>query len=328
MSEQQQERVAQYVVTGENREQFMAHKLDLAKPEAPVVAPETIKAEQKAEAKKDEPKVDAKPDEEEKDEEVKEVKKKNPKIEQRFSDLTKARKEAEAKAEAAEKRAAEAAAKAAEKEREASELRAKYEKPAEPKPKPKPEDFQDVAKYGEALEAWTREETTREEGVKRQQEARKTTWMQRVEDAKKDIADYAQVVSQSQVVVSDEVREAIFDSEVGPRILHYLAKNPDQADALGKLSVASALKMLGRIEERVAKPAPKDESKAEPKAEPKKDDDKQTDKRPIAEISKAAPPISTLKGANAPAETPVDEKGEFRGSYAQYKAARQAGKIK
>jgi len=42
-------------------------------------------------------------------------------------------------------------------------------------------------------------------------------------------------------VVSNEVRDAIFESEVGPRILYHLAENPEIAEQLQGMTLTKAL---------------------------------------------------------------------------------------
>ena len=110
------------------------------------------------------------------------------------------------------------------------------------------------------------------------------------------------------------MRDAILESEVGPKILYHFAKNPDEAERIGKLSVAKALKELGKLEATL-------------QTNPVK-----TGKNPVSQVSKevkpAVEPISPLRGANAPVEPAVGSDGKFKGSYAEWKAARKAGKIR
>jgi hypothetical protein len=52
-------------------------------------------------------------------------------------------------------------------------------------------------------------------------------WGQRVKAAKAEMPDFDDMISSTDVTVSNEVRDAIFESDVGPRILYHLAENPD-----------------------------------------------------------------------------------------------------
>jgi hypothetical protein len=49
-------------------------------------------------------------------------------------------------------------------------------------------------------------------------------WGQRVKAAKAEMPDFDDMVGSADVVVSNEVRDAIFESDVGPRILYHLPK--------------------------------------------------------------------------------------------------------
>jgi len=313
------ERTAQHVVTSENRAEFMNHRLDIAKPEPIVIAPETVKVEEKKpEVKAEEKKVE----DDEHDDEVKEVKKKNPKIEQRFSDLTAKRKAAEEEAAKAREEA-----KAANEEREAAyrerdALKAKYEAPKPLGDKPTRDKFATDDEFANALEGWAVEKGARESQAKIEQEAKAKTWSERVTATKTELPDYdAKINAATNVMLSEQVRDAIHESDIGPKLLYHFAEHPEDAARIGKLTVGGALKELGRLEERLSKPTPK----AEPE---EKKETKQSDKAPIAEISKAPEPIKPLKSGSGAADVPMDSDGNFTGTPAKWRELRKAGKIK
>lgn len=299
------------VVTSENLLEFQNKKID---EQTPAVAEEPEPVEVKADDKKEEKPVE-KPGED--DEEVKQVRKGNPKIERRFSELTEARKGAEEKARLAVERA-EAA------ERRAAELDAKLNPPPPEDlgPEPLPTQFQNPEEYGKALKEWTAETTKRdvakegqEKTYKDQREKVITAWVGKVDAVKKEMPDYEAKISASTVKVSDQMRDAILESDVGPKILYHFAEHPEDAERIGKLSVGGALRELGRLEERLAK-------------EPVTPVTKSPVLAAVAEVSKAPSPIAPLRGANKPVETRVDSNGVYHGTYAQYKKDRAAGKIK
>jgi hypothetical protein len=233
--------------------------------------------------------------------------------------LTDKRKAAEAKAEqtAATLRAEREALDQA--RREAAELRAKYEPPKtdELGPEPTPSQFQDISEYSAALKEWAADKAMRDQQAKQaddQQKARAAQvakdWGERLKATQAEIPDYAEKIEASPVKVSDQVRDAILESEIGPKLIYHLAEHPEVAEKLGKLSVQSALRELGRIEGSLMQPV------KEP-AIPAK-----------AEISKAPAPITPLRGSNSPTGPQLDGNNEFHGTYQQWKAARKAGKIK
>jgi hypothetical protein len=291
------------VVTPDNFDQYVSEKLP-----APEIDPEAKGAEELAaiEAKNEE--IDH-PDE-----------KKKGKLNERFSELTKARKEAEAKAEAARNEAKAAREAAEQAAREAAALKAKYEPvKTEPDPEPQPGQFADVNEYSKALKDWTADQTRREdaakaEQVRARQEAEKVgqAWQERQKAVKAEIEDYETTIAESAVKVSDQVRDAIVESDVGPQILYHLAKNPEVADRIAGMTVGRALREIGKIEASL-------EGSKETKAEAKV---------AVAEVSKAPPPINPLKGANAPVvRLSGSDEVPKNLSYEQWKKLRQSGKI-
>lgn len=295
-------RQASNVVTSENLAEFQAQKLGLASQEPEIVAAE--EAEPIAEQEESSEPVEA--EKEATDTE----KKQNPKLEKRFSELTKQREAA--RQEAAKEREA----------REALEARLKaLEQQSNPQPirnmdeKPTPAQFSDAFEYAEALAEWSaeqaiakreKEETERKAQAEREKVIK--SWNEKLEAAKSELPDYEDMVASSDVVVSDQIRDAILESDVGPKILYHLAENPQVAEKLSSLSVASALRELGKLEarfEKVETPAA----------------------RPVS-VSKAPAPISPIKGNGNALDVNIDSKGEFHGTFQAWKAARLAGKIR
>lgn len=313
------ERVASNLVTSENLAEFAAQKLGLvdSEPVEPAATNEGDEAppvEPAAEADQSEPA------EAEKDataiEEPKE-RKPNPKLERRFSEITKQREQAREEARR-EREAREAL------ETRLKELEAKVSPPAnEPNDElgeePKPEQFSDMYEYAKALAEFTAEkkliERDNEEKARKaaaEQEARFKAWADRVNAAKNELPDFDDMVQSSDVRVSDPVRDAIIESEYGPKILYYLAENSEYAKKLAEMSAVSAVREIGKIEARYER-----ESKAsEPEA------------KPIVGKSKAPAPISPLRGAVSTVDANVDADGNFHGTYQQWKAARQNRKIR
>lgn len=204
-------------------------------------------------------------------------------------------------------------------ERERNELKQKYEPPKSDEigPEPLPEQFSDVHEYRKAIKDWAADAAVKEE---RQNVARQTaakSWETRQAETKKELPDYAEKISNSDVRVSDQLRDAIVESEIGPKILYHLAENPDVAVALGSMTVARMLREVGKLEATLggtAKPAPKSDEKAPTTT--------------VAEISKAPAPITPLRGASAPVSNGLAPDGQFYGTFEQYEALRKSGKIK
>ena len=294
------------VVTSENRAEFMQHKLDIAAPPPKAESAEPVKEEAKTEEEAEPEK--AEPKAEEKKEEAKEEKK-HP-IKERFSELTKQREDA--KAEAAKER--ERADKA---EAEAKELKAKLTPPVQPlSAEPKRDQFKSDDEFESARIDYRVEVRLAAKAQAEREQAMRSVWDDGVKAVVAEVPDYQKRLDDSKVLISDVVKEAIVDAgKVGPRILLHLADNPSEAEKIGKMTLARAIKEIGKLEDKYSQPAPKKEEKAEA---PKKE----------VEISKAPAPITPLKGASAPADAPIDSDGNFTGTPAEWRALRKAGKIK
>lgn len=300
------------IVTSENAGEFYDKQLGITREPEPVVEPEKTAEEKLA-------KPPETPAEEEEHEEVKKARK-NPKIEERMSELAKQRRDAKAEATAADERARAAEERAAAAQRTADELKAKYEPPkTDPLgPEPKPDQFADINEYSLALKDWTKEKVehdrAQEETARKQREHSEKVakdWRDRQTAARKELDDYDEKINGSTVSVADHVRDAIIESDVGPQILYHLATNPDVAEKLAKASPVSALREIGRLEAKLSeKPA------------------KEAPKTSIAEISKAPPPITPLRGSGGGDVPRLDNDNVYHGDYKQWKADRAAGRIK
>lgn len=304
------------VVTSENLAEFTAQKLGLAADNADVVAEEAPAQENTEPVDNSEPtegnEGQSEPQAEEKA--TTEERKANPKLEKRFSELTKQR-------EQLRKEAEEERAKRQDLEKRIADLE-KANSPTQTfaDEEPQPHQFSDAYEYAKALSEWTAEQAVqkvkREEEQARlaaEREAQAQAWAKRQDAIKAEIPDYEDMIASSDVVVSDQVRDAILDSDVGPRILYHLAENPDFAEKLATFSTVKALREIGKLEAQFEKQA------ETPKSEPSK---------PVVTKSKAPAPINPLKATSAAADVQIGTDGQFHGTYAQWKAARKAGKIR
>jgi hypothetical protein len=144
------------------------------------------------------------------------------------------------------------------------------------------------------------------------QEEKFKAWADRVNAAKNELPDFDDMVQSSDVRVSDPVRDAIIESENGPQILYYLAENAEFAKKLSEMSIVSAVREIGKIEGRFEKAAKANEPEM----------------KPVVGKSKAPAPINPLRGAVSTTDGNLDADGNFHGTYQQWKAARQARKIR
>jgi hypothetical protein len=300
----QSEKEAGQVLTSENSADFYFSKMGIAdKPEAAAEVEETpSEPVEEVNQSNPEEETEAKPTEE---------RKQNPKLEKRFSDITKqreeARKEAQREREAREN---------LEKEVAALRQQTQPQQVKSPDAKPQPSQFSDAFEYAEALAEWSTEQAL----VKRDQEERDRrvdaerqkviqTWATKVAAAKSEMPDFDDMVASSDVVVPDHIRDAILESDAGPRILYELADNAELAKKITAMSANAALREIGKLEARFER-----KTEAAPS-------------NPVGK-SKAPPPISPIRASGSAMGVTVDSNGQFHGTYQAWKAARKAGKIR
>jgi hypothetical protein len=298
---QVQPKVAANVVTSENLAEFNAKRMGLAdstpSEAAPVAEPtqvnngqsEPIEASEEATATED--------------------RKRNPKLEIRFEKITKQREEA--RAEAQKEREARESLEAKVRELESRSQPQKAQSTEEPRP----EQFTDMYEYAKALTDYKVDQRLGEEKQKVEQakiEAQRqeviNTWTKRVQSAKSEIPDFEEMVGSADVTVSNEIRDAIFESDVGPQLLYHLAENPEIAEKLQGMTLTTALRTIGKLEAQFEKTEPQTKT--------------------VVGRSKAPAPINPIRSAANGRDVPLTSYGKFEGSYQAYKAARMAGRIR
>lgn len=296
-----------HVLTSENSAAFYAKKLDLD-PEPPA-APEPAKPVE-GEPVVESVKVEEIPPADVDDDPAPE---KQSKVHLRFSELTEKAKAAQAEADKARAEVEQERKSRVLAEERANELERKLNPPkTEPDPEPKREQFINDAEYLTARDEWVVDKAFAEKAQKDAAEKVVNAWKERQTAAKAEIPDYEKVIAESSVQVSDQVRDAIIESEQGPKILHYLALNPQIGKEIQALTVGAALRRIGKLEAKF-------------EAEPSKAPEKAV---VVSEPSRAPAPITPLKGLSAPVEVPITADGEFHGTAKQWRELRKAGKIK
>lgn len=239
-------------------------------------------------------------------------------INERFSKLSTAKREAEAAAAEAKTEAKAMKERADKLEQEATELRNKYEpKKTEQDPEPRADQFSDLDEYTKAVKEWVADDVRRKDAAAQAESAQKSKqetiikgWNERQAAVKVAIPDYVETLAASDLKVSDAIRDAVIESDVGPELLYHLAKNPDLVAELNAMTPAKSLIKFGKLEDKLT---PSSESKPAAK---------------VIEISKAPTPISPLKGSTSVTTNGLDAKGEFHGTADEWRRLRQSGKIK
>ena len=299
-------REASSVVTSDNATTFYAERLGLADEQATTEA-ESVKEDS-------EPEGDVEQSEPEAKEEAKkqEPEKQKDKLNKRFDKVTKRAQEAEAKARDLEERL---------KSYEAGNVQQPQQETVKAEGKPQASQFNDAFEYAEALAEWSAENALKqrdaEEAGRKAKEAQEKvlqSWNEKIAKAKADLPDFDRMVQSSTIVVGDEIRDSILESDVGPQLLYFLASDDDFAKRLTEMPVVKALREIGKLEAKFEAKEAKS-SKAEKVRE-------------TVSSSKAPEPIKPLSGGKVGKDVMIDTNGEFHGTYAQWKAARQAGKVR
>lgn len=127
---------------------------------------------------------------------------------------------------------------------------------------PRIDNFDDFDKYVAAKAEWIaskkinetlqeRERRIAEERVAAAHYKTVDSWNQKLEKATAELPDFEEVLSSSDVPMSDFMRDAIIDSDLGPKVAYWLANNPDEAKKIASMSPLATVKAIGRIEERL-----------------------------------------------------------------------------
>lgn len=299
------EKEASNVITSDTAHTFYAERLGLADEPIDVEFESVKKESDKTKGnKQSEPEAEAEANTEQTTE------KRSEKLNKRFDKVTQRAKEAEARSVELENRLKEYEAKATPQQ---EPVRATIEG------KPQASQFNDAFEYAEALAEWSAENALKQRDAEEvQRKARKAqdkvlnNWNEKIAKAKTSMPDFDRMVQSSTTVVSDEIRDSILESDVGPQLLYFLASDENFAKKLTEMPLVKALREIGRLEARF-------EQEDKPKAKANKES---------VSRSTAPSPIRPLTGGKIGNDVLIDTNGEFQGSYAQWKSARQANKIR
>ena len=109
---------------------------------------------------------------------------------------------------------------------------------------------------GQAAEKALKEAIKRENESRNQEAQQKQAreWTGRIDSARDEIEDFDEICSESDAPVTQAMSSAIMESDVGPKIAYYLAKNPGEAEKISKLSNSKQVAAIVALEEKVSKP--------------------------------------------------------------------------
>lgn len=129
----------------------------------------------------------------------------------------------------------------------------------ETKGEPKLEDYDDWGKYAKDVAKWevnqvkTELTKTNSEEVNRVLEMKaQDDFKERLDDFGEKHEDFQELIEEIGPLIRGAALETLIDSKHGPEIIYHLAKNPEEAEKLSKLSPLAAAREIGRIEERLS----------------------------------------------------------------------------
>ncbi len=172
---------------------------------------------------------------------------------------------------------------------------------------PKAEDYKTVGEYAEALAEYKVEKKFAEREARATQErqeqaarAAQDALNKRIAATVKELPDYAEVIADSDIDIPPHMAVYIAESPIGPKLGYHFAKHPEDFDRINALSPIRAIAELGKLEDRLEKPA--------------KAKEPEPDEKPA--ISRAPSPIKPLEGNSAqvqkdPAKMSIQELREY-----------------
>lgn len=126
--------------------------------------------------------------------------------------------------------------------------------------KPNPDNFDTNAEYIEALTDWKleqREAKAKAESEKTQAKTeaqkRAETFQSKINEFKKEHADFEDVIDDCEVDLSRDLQSLILESDLAPQLMYDLASKPEEIERLNKLSDKALIKALGVLEDRLSK---------------------------------------------------------------------------
>ena len=134
-----------------------------------------------------------------------------------------------------------------------AELEARRAMPVNP---PAPDDFDNAARYAEALAEQKAQEMLRQREAAQQQAKMLETYHEKEEDARGRYDDFEQVAYNPSLPVTDVMAQSIQASDTGPDIIYWLGSNPKEASRISNLPPILQAKEIGKIEARLAADQP------------------------------------------------------------------------
>ena len=154
---------------------------------------------------------------------------------------------------------------------------------AVPADKPKFSDFNDLEAYTEAVTDWKSQRALTQVQQQTQVQQLAQTYEQRLAQYRTEVPDFDDVMTEFVEDYGDvnvpEIVQVAMESNVGPQLAYYLAKNTEEVERIAKLPSHRRLLELGKLEDRLSRPKTTN-SVAEP----------------VKKVTSAPPPVKPVRG--------------------------------
>ncbi len=190
----------------------------------------------------------------------------------------------------------------------AAELEARIPRET-PKGKPDPKDYEDktwgdyaadLAKFeaNEAVKQTLTERDTKakEEALRGEAAKRQKDYQAKAAEFAKSAPDFHEVTDTYDGPWNNTIAQALIESDMGPQVAYYLAKNPEEADKLDGMNYGQVARYFGRIEAKLESPAPKE-----------------------VRTTQAPPPIKPVGGSAKGTYDPYSSKGDDHDAYLRWR---------
>lgn len=111
--------------------------------------------------------------------------------------------------------------------------------------------------------------TTREQAMRSQQQELQRKFEAASKDYAKQATDYYQVTGEADLDMSPALSMGLLESDMGPQLAYYLAKNLDEAEQINQMPYGQAVRALGKLEAKLSQsPPPPKTTQAPPPIRP------------------------------------------------------------
>lgn len=132
------------------------------------------------------------------------------------------------------------------------------EKAAEANGRPVLDDYDNYDAYYEALTDWkveqrlkSEKETAAQAELRKAQEKQVAEYRAKAAEFAKSTPDFEEVIEEADVAVTPALQQVLLESDMGPQIAYYLAKNPEEASKASKMGLIELSRLVGRIEAKI-----------------------------------------------------------------------------